>query len=164
MGLKLGWLLIFNSLSLCSIPYVCTSYRQGKFWVESFLGGLVSLFSWLSGHPSYFISHLILKHPFCTLEIYCLLDRISLNSLNSPADLMWVTSWTMLFLNSIRQSSLEEQNKLTADVFNIKMVYYIGLPTRMGISEYQLLQAESLRDKYTQMDKRQGFPTDHLNH
>jgi hypothetical protein len=42
MGLKLGQLLVGHSLSLCSIPLACISCSQDKFWVESFVGGLVS--------------------------------------------------------------------------------------------------------------------------
>jgi hypothetical protein len=40
MGLKLGQLLVGHPLSLCSLPCACISY---EFWVESFVGGLVSL-------------------------------------------------------------------------------------------------------------------------
>jgi hypothetical protein len=43
MGLKLGLLLVFHSLSLCSIPCACISYRLDKFWVECFVSELVSL-------------------------------------------------------------------------------------------------------------------------
>ena len=40
MNLKLGWLLVGNPLSHCSISCVCISYWQDKFGVESFLGVL----------------------------------------------------------------------------------------------------------------------------
>jgi hypothetical protein len=43
MGLKLGKLLVRHSLSLCSIPSICISWKQDTFCVESFMGGLVSL-------------------------------------------------------------------------------------------------------------------------
>jgi hypothetical protein len=39
MGIKLGQLLVGQSLSLCSIPTLCTSYRQDEFFqVKSFAG------------------------------------------------------------------------------------------------------------------------------
>ena len=41
-GFKLGRLLVGHSLSLCSVPPACISGRKDKFWVESFVGGLVS--------------------------------------------------------------------------------------------------------------------------
>jgi hypothetical protein len=41
--LILGCLLVGHSLSLCSFPGACISFRQNKFWVESFEGLLVSL-------------------------------------------------------------------------------------------------------------------------
>jgi hypothetical protein len=47
VGLKLGWFLVDNSLSLCSILGPCISYRRDKFWVESFIGGFVSLLLYL---------------------------------------------------------------------------------------------------------------------
>jgi hypothetical protein len=47
MSLKLGWLFVGHSLSLCSILHACISYRQNKFGVKGFVGELVSLsFHW----------------------------------------------------------------------------------------------------------------------
>ena len=46
MSLKMGQFLFGHSLILSSISSPCISYRQGKFWDESFLGELVSLFLW----------------------------------------------------------------------------------------------------------------------
>jgi hypothetical protein len=43
MSLKLGQLLVDQSLSLCSITCACISQRQDKLEVESLVGGLVSL-------------------------------------------------------------------------------------------------------------------------
>ena len=51
IDLKLGWLLVSHSLTLCSLLRACISYRQVKFWVESFVGGLVSLS--LTGGPTW---------------------------------------------------------------------------------------------------------------
>ena len=42
MGLQLG-LLVGHCLSLYSIPHTCIPCRQDKFWIESFVGELVSL-------------------------------------------------------------------------------------------------------------------------
>jgi hypothetical protein len=43
MGLKLGQLLVGHSFGLHSIPCAYISCGQHIFWVESFVGGLVSL-------------------------------------------------------------------------------------------------------------------------
>ena len=43
MGHKLQQLLVGDFLSLCSIPHPYSSCRQDKFWVEIFMGELVSL-------------------------------------------------------------------------------------------------------------------------
>jgi hypothetical protein len=42
MGLKLGRFLVGPSLSLCSFYHVLIYYRQDKFGVEGFVGGLMS--------------------------------------------------------------------------------------------------------------------------
>ena len=43
MGLKLDRVIGWPSLSLCFIPCACLSYRQNKYQVQSFVGGLVCL-------------------------------------------------------------------------------------------------------------------------
>jgi hypothetical protein len=42
-GLKLDQVFVGHSLSLCSVPHAYISYRQDKFCVECFVGGLVFL-------------------------------------------------------------------------------------------------------------------------
>ena len=43
IGFKLGELFVGHILSHCSIPHLFISCRQDKFWIESFMGELMSL-------------------------------------------------------------------------------------------------------------------------
>jgi hypothetical protein len=101
MGLKLGQLLVGNSLSFCSIPHACFSCTQDTFWVESLVGGMVSLYlHWGScmaiegGHFRFHIPNVVSYswvHPHQFLDAslipsLCLIMEMPLSSLPLFAD------------------------------------------------------------------------------
>ena len=87
IDLKLGWLLVSHSLTLCSLLRACISYRQVKFWVESFVGGLVSLIAplgFLSGYRRW-----LLQVPYPHSWAFCLrTDTLSPGCLPHPSQNM----------------------------------------------------------------------------